>query len=217
MNKTNTKISDYMEIKNDVIRFSNGLSLKTKLSDFPKVYKKRIDSIEKGTGMDTMEVEKKGAALMKTDMKDVKHVIDFVNNHVFKWGGSSGNRVRGILNKNQSKAKIAKVVRESAGYLHKKDIEGAISHIISLTGLSISFGSKILRMLSPRQVAVLDSVLNKCLPYNLKVKDFVAFCHDCQMVARILKKQDIKNPNRKNGNWFIADVEMVIFSLVEKK
>ncbi len=180
------------------------------MQDFAKLYDEYQSYVKTGTGKSTTDVENEGASLLKDGLDDVQRINEFVRN-VFVWGGTTGNRVRGLVYKYQTEEEVAKVVAESARMLQKGDLESAIDEITSIKGLHISFGSKVLRMLSPQQAGVYDSIMAAEFSYPLEADGYVEFCADCKAVADELKKRGIKSNHRENGEWFVADVEAVIF------
>ncbi len=202
-------------IKNNSICIGNNFVIE--MEDFPKHYE-RFGKVD--TGDTTAGIENEGTSLLKDGLDDMQRINDFVRS-VFDWGGNSGNRVRGNLDRYQkeegiTKEEFAKVVADSARMLKNGDLEAAINNIISIKGLDISYGSKILRMLSPEQVGVYDSILEGELSYPFDAEGFVQFCADCKAVADELKKLGIKS-HRENGEWFVADVEAVIFHVIRPR
>ncbi|MGI9306851.1 MAG: hypothetical protein ACR2P5_06055 [Gammaproteobacteria bacterium] len=181
------------------------------LREFPRLYRAFVSGVTKGTGQNTADLETEGAALLKNGLDDVKRTNDFIRN-VLKWGGKTGNRVRGMVYKYQTEAQTAQIVGKAAAALRGGKLKTAIETIQTVKGFHISYGSKILRMLSPRHACVYDSILADFLSYPLDADGYAECCRDCKAVAAVLKKRGIKNPLRKNGEWLIADVEAVIFS-----
>ncbi len=191
-----------------------------KLQDFPKIYDDFCEATKTETNISTAGVEAEGASLLKDGLDNVQRVNDFVRS-VLDWGGKTGNRVRGNLDRYQKEGaftneEFVKVVADSARMLQSGDLESAIENITSIKGLHISYGSKILRMLSPQQAGVYDSILDEELSYPLDAQGYVDFCDHCKAVADELKKLGIKS-HRENGEWFVADVEAVIFHYIRYK
>ena len=199
-----------------IIIADNGVGFNfIELSAFPRYYREFHQSVKVGTGTGTTALERKGQTLLKNKFANVERVNDFVR-EVMKWGGRTGNRVRGNLYKNHTEEEIAEIIAQTSLLLGAGDLRAAITTIISLKGLHISYGSKILRMMSPQQAGVYDSILAGFLSYPLDAEGYVNFCADCQLVAERLKKRTIKHPLRKDGGWFVADVEAVIFDRLRK-
>ncbi len=209
-----------IEINNDSVCLGNGRVIE--MEDFPEYYK---GFLNEDTGSTTANVEKVGADILKDGLDNVECVNKFVLS-VFKWGGKTGNRVRGLVypQKNKSEKdkadneiKVAQIVAEAARILKDNDLElalklnGALKKIRFVDGLCVSYGSKILRMLLPQQAGAYDSILQTMLSSYYKSGGYAEFCADCKKVAGELKKSDIKSHHRENGEWFVADVEAVIF------
>lgn len=201
------KTSEFMEIKNKTVCFSSGCNFTFKeIQKWSKIFHCQTGEIKK-----TMEIEKNGERLMKSGFADVPSIICFVED-VFTWGGRTANvYVRPRLYKEQTKKEIAKVVAETAYFLQKKDVESGYNKLVSLHGLGMSYGSKILRMMAPSRAVVYDSVLAENLLYRCNLKHYLIFCRDCQAVAEALTKSNFKNPPRESVKWFAADVEGAIY------
>lgn len=189
---------------------------------FPDLYCKFVEHDKKKYG-DPLELECRGRKLMEGNFTD-DEVMDFFGD-VMIWGGQIGPFVKSkvLNNYGEDGKEIADNIREAARLLKngetskdespKGEIKSAINKITETEGLSISFGSKILRMLSPQQVGVYDSVLASYLPYKMNATHYVKFCADCEDVAKQLNNELVKNPKREEtgGQWLVADVEAVIF------
>jgi len=198
-----------------------------RLKDFPDIYNEFVSGVGTGPDTQTLALERKGATLMKNDFANRKRVYPFFLD-VMAWGGKSGNRVCGHLKKYNGKhmeERVVKAIIDAGRLLRKRDIAGAIRRMIALKGMHISFGSKVLRMLSPEQVGVYDNVLAVFLDYPMgkkredDIKGFVDFCADCEKVKKMLNAKKIPNPKREEtgGKWLIADVEAVLFYPVNHK
>ncbi len=209
-----------IEIKDNSVCLGNGHVIE--MEDFPKYYRCFV----KANGSTTADVESLGASLVKGGLGDVKRTKDFVW-EVCRWGGSTGYRIRGNLCKHQrngafTKKRFANVVADSARMLQNGDLESAINKITDIKGLRISYGSKILRMLLPQQAGAYDGILQTMLSSYIK-SGYAEFCADCKMVANELNTRGIESPHaklkikgpRKNGEWFVADVEAVIFHYLQ--
>ncbi len=195
-----------IEINNDSVCLGNGHVIK--MEDFPGLYREFCDAEKKAGTISTADTEKAGVDILKDGLDNVECANIFVRK-VFEWGGITGKKVGGNLYKHQTEKTVAKVVAESARILQNGDLESAIKKITSIKYLGISYGSKILRMLSPQQAGVYDSILYKNFSYR-ETDGYVEFCDDCKTVADELKKLGIKS-HRENREWFVADVEAVIF------
>ena len=203
-----------MKIK--VMKDSVGFAF-VNLRNFPRLYKDFVSGVASATDENTLILERTGNKLMERDFDDSEKVYSFFL-AVMKWGGKSGNRVRGQVLKNHSKEEIVEKILKAGKFLKNGKIKKSLTTIISLKGLHISFGSKILRMLSPQQVSVYDSVLAGFLSYPLDVDGWVELCEDCKAVANELNRQGIKNQKRvkTEGLWLVADVEAVVFNEVQR-
>ena len=181
------------------------------LREFPRTYKRFHDDAPA-----TTVLEREGADLTASGFDDVVRVNEFVRG-VFKWGGRTGNRVRGQVYKHQTEDEVAAAVGRAAKCLREGKLKPALCAMIAVRGLHISYGSKILRMLAPEQAGVYDSLLANFFSYPLDESGYAEFCQDCGKVAAALQALKIKHPLRKGGAWLIADVEAVIFGkLIEE-
>ena len=209
-----------IEIDSNIVRFGKGGYIS--LDDFPNRFSATINAfdedecIRKNSDYRTFSVEKEGARLAKNKFADKKATSLFIDN-VLGWGGSYGNLIRAKIKHFKSRGRIIKSIPVAARFLNEGKFQEAINEIIlpKPCGLDVSFGSKILRMLNPEKVGVYDKILAKRLANSKSalpsISRWINFCDDCATVAAELKKRGIKNPERKNGKWFVADVEVVIF------
>ena len=200
------------------------------MQDFPDLYSEFCKGTIMSEDISTASVEEEGSALLvslKNSLDDAKHtnkeIITDINNfvrNILKWGGKSGNRRRGHLypeshseeEKTKNEAAIAEVVVKTAEILLGSDLDlnSALSSIKSFDEIGDSYGSKILRMLLPRHAGAYDEkILKNNFPSYIE-SGYAEFCADCQKVADDLKKLDIKS-HRENGEWYVADVEAVIY------
>lgn len=185
-----------------------GVKVLLTLDEFPHFCRKFHEDVRfdyEGEKRNTVYVERAGEAF-RANLGDADKTERFVR-LVFKWGGNTGDRVRGQMVKAQTWQEIADVVRDSVQYLDKGDIRMACRTITSLKGLGISYGSKILRMISPEYVGVYDCIIESICGYS----DYPEFCEDCKNLAEVLEQRGIKNPVRDNGKWLVADVEATVF------
>lgn len=173
--------------------------------DFCKQFYEDVGFEYKGEWRDSLYVERAGKAF-RAHLGDAVKTEEFVK-LVFKWGGNTGNRVRGQVEKDNTWQSVADIVKNAVEYLDKDDIRSAILKITSVKGLGYSYGSKILRMVSPEKAGVFDSQIESICCYD----SYSEFCKDCKNMAEVLKQQGIKNPVRANGEWLVADVEASIF------
>lgn len=89
----------------------------------------------------------------------------------------------------------------------------ALSHVDKLRQFDVSFASKHLRFLRPDICPAFDSVLRQALPYRFDANGYSDFAQDSASLAHVLATNQIPNPYRANGVWFVADVEAAIFTL----
>ena len=212
-----------IEIDSNIVRFGKGGYIS--LDDFPNRFSaavKKFDDSVKDANCHTRRLEQEGARLTKSAMSqnksfDKAEVSQFLD-RVIRWGGSMGNKIFWMIDtKYKSRERIIKSIPVAARFLNEGKFQEAINKIIlpKPCGLGVSFGSKILRMLNPEKVGVYDKVLAEGLANSKSaapsISRWINFCDDCATVAAELKKRGIKNPERKNGKWFVADVEVVIF------
>ena len=205
-----------IEIDSNIVRFGKGGYIS--LDDFPNRFSaavKKFDDSVKDANCHTRRLEQEGARLTKSAMSqnkssDKAEVSQFLD-RVIRWGGSMGNKIFWMIEEHKSRPAIVENIPRAAELLHKGALSAALEIITEPKGLGISFGSKILRMLNPEKVGVYDSVLYEHLPYPYTIPGWDEFCRDCKTVAEELERRGIKNPERKNGKWFVADVEVVIF------
>ncbi len=209
------------------------------MKNFPELYLEFCEYAKTEASISTADAESEGADVLKhikNGLHDPKLINAFVNN-VINWGGKTRGLVRMQVypKKNKSgqeseqyqaknKIKVAKIVANSAKFLLCNNLKSAINNIAliktnSVKGLDMSYGSKILRMLLPEDAGAYDKILRNNLSYPFNAKGYVEFCSACKDVANELKKLGIKSPHdeidasnsRKNGEWYVADVEAVIY------
>ncbi len=204
------------------------------MQDFPGIYREFCEDTTMSEDINTADVEEEGRRLLpllKNGSDDAKHtnkeIITDINNFVrsiFKWGGKSGQRVSGkVYPKNKSEeentkieATVAKVVAESASLLQGEnlDLDLARQKIQDSRGFGPSYSSKVVRMLLPEKAGAYDEILEKEFSSYKEYGSYSKFCGDCQKIADDLKKLDIKS-HRENGEWFVADVEAVIYHYIK--
>ena len=184
-----------------------GVEVLLTLDEFPhfcKKFHKGVGFYEGDEWRDTAYVERAGKEFRAVDLGDAAQTELFVR-LVFKWGGSMGHRVQ--LEKAHTWQEIADAVESAVQYLDQGDVRMACTTITSLKGMGISYGSKILRMISPEQAGVYDNIIERICGYS----DYPQFCSDCKNLAAVLEQRGIKNPARENGKWLVADVEATVF------
>ncbi len=192
-----------IEIKDNSVCLGDGHVIK--MEEFPNGYCKYLACETEKTVMSTADAEKAGADILKGDLGDANKINDFVS-VVIRWGEGNRGIVHGMVFPLDTK-----IVAESAIFLQSGNLKSAIDRIKDVHGFCISYGSKVLRMLSPEKAGAYDKILRRKLPAYRGIEGYVEFCDACQKVVGELKKSDIKSPHRKNGEWYVADVEAVIY------
>ncbi len=207
-----------IEINNDSVCLGNDRVIN--MQEFTELYESFVGY---RTGKDTAEIEEEGKSLLKgdLDLSKANQINAFVS-RVIIWGEE--NR-RGIIHrrvfpsdkqgedKAEHEAEVAKIVTESAIFLRNGDLKSAIDRIKDVYGFCFSYGSKVLRMLSPEKAGAYDSILSEKFPAYRGIEGYVEFCDACQKVADALKERDIKS-HRKNDEWYVADVEATIYHYI---
>lgn len=204
-----------IEIKGGSVKFTKGGVL---LRGFPEMFRytiKQFDEIP--CERHTLVLEQEGARLVKSGFADKKAISCFLDN-VFGWGGKTGDRVRGLIDtRYKSRDAVVRAIPKAVKYLQSGNMKEAIEKMIEPKGLSVSYGSKILRMLLPQTVVVYDSILAvEFGESDPSIRGWVNLCRDCQDVAKELNRRGKNNPLRKNGEWYAADVEAVVFQRIRE-
>ena len=190
--------------------------VRVEYADFPEFYEYFFDTT--GFEKDTLKVEAVGKKMMGGSATD-KEIYDFIRD-VCVWGG--GMRVYGNLSRHNGGLKsaikkVAATVREVMKLLHQNKLEEAIAILITsggkVKGFGVAYASKTLRMLSPEKAATFDSHLQTITGRKLTPADYAVWCHECGKVAAKIRA---KNPKRKSGKWYVADVEAIIFNEVRE-
>ncbi|NCD35068.1 MAG: hypothetical protein EOL87_16830 [Spartobacteria bacterium] len=141
------------------------------------------------------------------------------------WGGRIGPFVCSKVEKSNTPTAICAAMNKAIAHLQNNDPRNALNSVLSINGLGISFGSKLLRFLDPERCGGLDRIIsqntwNTADPkrqYNLKpslvVHSYQMFLDDCHSISRILEKNQVTNPmGRPKDRWYMADVEMAIYA-----
>ncbi len=164
----------------------------------------------------TPNLESEGFRLKSSNFAEQE--LEAFIRHVCAWGGYAGIGGR-IINQN-SIVKISECFRLAMTKLEVDipDISGALQEINSIRGLGTpSFASKHLRFLRPDICPILDSIISKSLDYPFDKYGYQELSNDCAKIAALLQSNQIANPrHRDNNEWYISDVEMAIFSSLNK-
>jgi hypothetical protein len=164
----------------------------------------------------TPNLESEGSRLKSADFAE-QELESFIR-HVCAWGGYAGIGGR-IINQN-SMAKISECFHLAMMKLEADipDISGALHEVNFIRGLGTpSFASKHLRFLRPDICPILDSIISENLDYPFDKYGYQELSSDCAKIAALLQSNQVPNPrHRDNNKWYISDVEMAIFSYLNK-
>lgn len=141
---------------------------------------------------------------------------------ICRWGGKIGPYISTRVRSGNTPAAISGCLKASYSSLTP---QAAISQIIKLRSLAISFGSKHLRMMRPWDRVVLDRILAGRLGYALDPSGYATICSDCLAIANMLTSQAhinpvhsayararLPNPRRNSTVWWPADIETALFA-----
>lgn len=133
---------------------------------------------------------------------------------VCRWGGYYGIAAR--VRKHNTPEAITAAFKTALGLLHKGDAASALRAINDLHSLRRpSFASKFLRFLAPQSASILDRVISHRTGIPLTPDGYEQLVRACQDVVTQLVEVGVPNPVRKNGEWFIADVEAAFYADME--
>lgn len=135
---------------------------------------------------------------------------------VLKWGGQTGNRIRGQITKGKNETEVqkelAQAIRSTIDCMEEGSAK-ALAVITEIKGLGGSYGTKILRMLAPDKAVTYDAELNKIFKFGENFHKsgkgrgkYEKFCADCAAVANALNECEVGS-----RRWIAANVEAVIF------
>lgn len=147
------------------------------------------------------------AAEYVTDGFPLRQTETFVR-AVCKWGGYSG--VAGKVLKHNRLSTVRDQLRKAYDASVEENPREAITEIISINCLAVSFGSKHLKFLDPNRAVVLDSIISERLGYRREPDDYVAFLDVCGSIRDTLNKLNVV-AGAPNTRWRVSDVEMAIF------
>lgn len=145
---------------------------------------------------------------------------------VFDWGGKTGNRVRGNMQKNYNASftmiqfaaaasALSAVSAASAPAALQTSLKSSISAINLVHGLSTSYGSKMLRFLRPDISGVFDSVISGYTGFSCDERNFASYAVDCLTVASNLGAAGIVNPRNGTTTWRAGDVDQALFAFCQ--
>lgn len=154
-----------------------------------------------------------------------QHICPFIR-EVCEWGGKTGNRVRGTIQKGYNgvsitthftaASKALSVVRiDSPPDVLEGGLTRAIHEITEIYGLSTSYASKMLRFLRPDVAGVFDSVISGITGCDCNEINFARCSVDCTMVAHRLTAAGVVNPRTDSLLWRAGDVDQALFALCQ--
>jgi len=183
------------------------LNLTKNLSDFSSLVELHLITVH-----GTRELEAKGQELIAADLTE-SLLIDFIK-AVHSWGGSFRNYYKVIEN-----AKVAHFQNAlQALSVTLPMVERALSSLLEINGLGISYASKHLRFLRPDICPILDNVVWEEFKYSWNPRGYRVLQSDVMRAAKQLEENNIPNPmNRSNGCWFAGDVDLAIFACLQRK
>jgi hypothetical protein len=183
------------------------LNITPKLFDFADMVELHLSTVP-----GTRELEIKGQKLKAAGLPE-NLLKDFIE-AVHHWGGSFRNyhkvigSARPIHFTNALKALDASSAQ----------VERALSSLLEINGLGISYGSKHLRFLRPDICPILDNIVWENFKYPWNARGYRLLQVDVMSAAKNLEENAIGNPmNRPNGRWFAADVDMAVFAFLQRK
>ena len=194
------------------------------LTEFPEGYVLYHKGIEQHTKILVMCLERSGAELLKRCLapagsensdKFLSDIKIFIK-AVLRWGGKQC--LAKFPKICRSEKNVADAICEAAVGLENNDLALAVKILCEVDGISISIGSKILRIMSPEKAGAFDiKVLRTHLSYGKRdgysddYAGYAAFCEHCREMAVKLNRRHIKHPIRGDSQWRAADVESVIY------
>ena len=160
---------------------------------------------------DTFAIESLAAQIVQSNFP-VASMNNFVT-RVCEWGGKQGIRILSRILSHNSPTEIADALKNASSSLNQGQFVNALTYVDNLNYLDVSFASKHLRFLRPDICPVLDSILHDVLPYTLDANGYSDFANDCASLVGALATNNVANPQRAGGAWYVADVEAAIFML----
>lgn len=183
------------------------LNITKNLSDFSSLVELHLKTVP-----GTRELETKGQELIAAGLTE-SLLRDFID-AVHSWSGSFRNYYKVIED-----AKVAYFQNAlQALSVTLPMVERALSSLLEIDGLGISYGSKHLRFLRPEFCPILDNVVWEEFKYSWNPIGYRMLQSDVMRAAKHLEENNIANPmNRSNGCWFAGDVDMAIFACLQHK
>jgi hypothetical protein len=163
----------------------------------------------------------------------VDEVLHFVK-WVCAWGGDEYNIALTVASENAEEVILQRFETACSSMerlrtatdreLRDRALSDAIGEIISLHGLGISYGSKMLRMLRPDLCGVMDSTVESFVVYSPPVNgeladqrktrgqgNFAWYSRQCVTVAEKVGRAGIAHPE-EGRTWRASDVDAVVFT-----
>ncbi len=166
---------------------------------FPGLWQRHIRQYQ-----GTLDLERLGADLGRQNFP--APLTECFIRRVCYWGNHSG--IGGRVLRRNGVVEIRAAFRDALDLCGKNNVTGALSKIQSLQDLGLSFASKHLRFLCPQKAVILDSIISSRLGYPSDVGGYSAFVADCQQMAMILNRAEIRHETRPRARWWPCDVEM---------
>ena len=159
------------------------------------------------TNLET-EISKKSTNIGYLDMNDLLNIL--------KWGDPNDRHdLAEKLRDNNTDEEIQKNTKEAIQYLSKGNWRAALGSLDGIDYWGFTYGTKTLRLICPQHYPALDRKLrNGIKVLRLRRSDtsygqFINLCHSIQ--------KNILDPGpRPDGSWWIADVEMALYTFVRQ-
>lgn len=188
--------------------------------DFPELVNAHLDWCRDTPSCEALGAELNASLLAGNATQD--QVWRFIA-AVCKWGGRTGNRVRGIVAKSYDGAVTLEKFTAAARALAGQDpattiqtlrvgLESAAQSIDDVVGLATSYATKMVRFMRPDVAGVLDSVISRVGGYPCNNFSFAAYSIDCLAVASDLAEAGILNPRTGCTLWRVGDVDQALFA-----
>ncbi len=177
------------------------------LSDFSILTELHLNTIP-----GTRELEVKAQNLVTARLPGTM-LQEFIES-VHRWSGSFRNYYKVIENARPTHFINALKALNASPPL----IERALSSLLEIYGLGISYGSKHLRFLRPDLCPILDNIVWDKFKYSWDTRGYRLLQVDIMNIAKSLEENGIKNPmSRQNGQWYAADVDMAVFAFLQRE
>lgn len=197
-------------IEHDCLVKINRRSLSLPIKCFPELGKKHLQKVP-----GTLELERMGSELVKKSFTDIDEVENFIR-EVCKWGGYPG--IAGRVMKNNKYDYLKSQFLRAYEKIECDKPELALLEINNIKNLGTpSFASKHLRFLSPEKCPILDSIIQKNIGIPDDYMGYKILADEYTQISKYLAERNIVPAiNRPNNKWFVADVDMVLFSFINE-